>query len=195
MGISGLQYVYGPITGHVAVKKRGQKRRRQMEKSQLGRSAGSTCTQKLAPNFGPAAGRNQLACVTGSDQGTIPNLIDRFLTAYGSPNYIRAATAQDAIEQAIYLTQGKQGTPVSDIENADFILSFGSGILRRLGRYRGACSIFTAVRKYAKKIIQVEPRLSDTAAKANQWLGINPGTETALALSLASCHYQGILIQ
>jgi anaerobic selenocysteine-containing dehydrogenase len=125
-----------------------------------------------------------VACVTGSDQGTIPNLIDRFMTAYGSPNYIRAATAQDAIEQAIYLAQGKLGTPVFDIENADFVLSFGSGILEGWGAPGRMFNLYGS-QKAAKKIIQIEPRLSDTAAKASQWIGINPGTEGALALGLA----------
>jgi anaerobic selenocysteine-containing dehydrogenase len=34
-------------------------------------------------------------------------------------------------------------------------------------------------------VVQIEPRLSNTAAKANQWIPIEPGTEGALALGLA----------
>jgi anaerobic selenocysteine-containing dehydrogenase len=35
------------------------------------------------------------------------------------------------------------------------------------------------------KVIQIEPRLSNTAAKSDKWIPINPGTEAALALGIA----------
>ncbi len=182
MGISGLQYLYGPSRVTSPLKREGKRGEGKWKKVSW-EEALAAVTGKLAELR--ANGRPQsLACITGSDQGTIPNLIGRFLTAYGSPNYIRAATAQDAIEQAIYLTQGKQGTPVPDIENANFIISFGSGILDGWGLPGRMFNLY-GNQKTPKKIIQVEPRLSDTAAKANQWIGINPGTETALALGLA----------
>jgi anaerobic selenocysteine-containing dehydrogenase len=106
------------------------------------------------------------------------------MTVYGSPNLMRQASAQDAGEQAVFLTQGKQGTPGFDIENADFILSFGSGILDGWGSPGRMFGLYGA-RNPKQKIIQIEPRLSDTAARANRWIGINPGTEGALALGLA----------
>ena len=34
-------------------------------------------------------------------------------------------------------------------------------------------------------VVQIEPRLSNTAAKADKWYPINPGTETTLVLGLA----------
>jgi len=182
MGISGLQYLYGPSRVTSPLKREGKRGDGKWKKVSWDEALAAV-SGKLAELR--ANGRPQsVACITGSDQGTIPNLIGRFLTAYGSPNYIRSATAQDAIEQAIYLTQGKQGTPVFDIENADFILSFGSGILDGWGSPGRMFNLYGS-QKPAKKIIQIEPRLSDTAAKASQWMGINPGTEAALALGLA----------
>ena len=182
MGISGLQYLYGPSRVTSPLKREGKRGEGKWKKISWDEAL-ATVTQKLAELR--ANGRPQsVACITGSDQGTIPNLIGRFMTTYGSPNYIRAATAQDAIEQAIYLTQGKQGTPVFDIENADFILSFGCGLLDGWGSPGRMFNLYGS-QKPAKKIIQVEPRLSDTAAKATQWMGINPGTEGALTLGLA----------
>jgi anaerobic selenocysteine-containing dehydrogenase len=182
MGISGLQYAYGPSRVTSPLKREGKRGEGKWKKVSWDEALTSV-SKKLA-ELRSSGNPQTVACITGTDQGTIPNLIGRFLTAYGSPNYIRAATAQDAIEQAIYLAQGKQGTPVFDIENADFVLSFGSGILDGWGSPGRMFNLFGS-RKSGKKIIQVEPRLSDTAAKASQWLGINPGTETALALGLA----------
>ncbi len=182
MGISGLQYLYGPSRVTSPLKREGKRGEGKWKKVSWDEALADV-TKELAALRG--SGRPQsVACITGSDQGTIPNLIGRFMTAYGSPNYIRAATAKDAIEQAIYLAQGKQGTPVFDIENADFVLSFGSGILDGWGAPGRMFNLYGS-QKASKKIIQVEPRLSDTAAKATQWIGINPGTEGALALGLA----------
>ena len=41
-------------------------------------------------------------------------------------------------------------------------------------------------KKAGGKVVQVEPRLSNTAAKSDKWIPINPGTEGALALGLAN---------
>jgi anaerobic selenocysteine-containing dehydrogenase len=182
MGISGLQYLYGPSRITSPLKREGKRGEGKWKKISWDEALAAV-GKELAALRG--SGRPQsVACITGSDQGTIPNLIGRFMTAYGSPNYIRAATAQDAIEQAIYLAQGKQGTPVFDIKNADFVLSFGSGILDGWGEPGRMFNLYGS-QQATKKIIQIEPRLSDTAAKATQWIGINPGTEGALALGLA----------
>ncbi|MBC2715962.1 MAG: molybdopterin-dependent oxidoreductase [Desulfobacteraceae bacterium] len=182
MGISGLQYLYGPSRVTSPLKREGKRGEGKWKKVSW-EEALTAVAKKLAELR--ENGRPQsVACITGSDRGTIPNLIGRFLTAYGSPNYIRSANAQDAIEQAIYLAQGKQGTPGFDIEKADFILSFGSGLLDGWGSPGRMFNLY-GNQKPAKKIIQIEPRLSDTAAKATQWIGINPGTEGALALGIA----------
>jgi len=182
MGISGLQYVYGPSRITSPLKREGNRGEGKWKKVSWDEALAAV-TKKLAELR--SSGRPQsVACITASDQGTIPNLIDRFMSVYGSPNFIRSATANDAVEQAVYLTQGKLGTPVFDIENANFILSFGSGILDGWGAAGRMFNLYGNGKQF-KTIIQIEPRLSDTAAKANQWVGINPGTETALALGLA----------
>ncbi len=183
MGISGLQYLYGPSRVTSPLKREGNRGEGKWKKVSWDEALAAV-SKKLAELR--SSGRPQsVACITGSDQGTIPNLIDRFMSVYGSPNFIRSATANDAVEQAVYLTQGKLGTPVFDIENANFILSFGSGILDGWGAAGRMFNLY-GNGKQSKTIIQIEPRLSDTAAMANQWLGINPGTETALALGLAN---------
>jgi anaerobic selenocysteine-containing dehydrogenase len=41
-------------------------------------------------------------------------------------------------------------------------------------------------RNSGAKFLQIEPRLSNTAARSDKWIAINPGTEGALALGL--CH-------
>jgi len=123
--------------------------------------------------------------ISGSDRGTVPRLFERFLTVYGSPNFIRTPSIMDSYELTLHLTQGVQASPGFDFENANFILSFGSGILDGWGspvRMFRANSIW---RDTGAKVIQIEPRLSTTAAKSDKWIPINPGTEGYLALGIA----------
>jgi len=86
---------------------------------------------------------------------------------------------------ALYLMQGVQATAGFDVEQSDFVISFGSGVIEGWG---SPVRMFQANSKRVAgqaKLIQVESRLSTTAAKADQWVPINPGTETSLALGLA----------
>jgi menaquinone reductase, molybdopterin-binding-like subunit len=182
LGLAGLQFLYGPSRVKSPVKrvgKRGEGRWQQITWEEALAEVGKRLSD-LRENHQP----HTVACIAGSDRGSIPNLISRFMTVYGSPNFIRSATAADTLEQVIYLTQGQQGTAGVDLENADFILSFGCGILDGWGAPGRMFDLFGRMHQTVR-IVQVEPRLSDTAACADQWIGINPGTEGALALGLA----------
>jgi anaerobic selenocysteine-containing dehydrogenase len=48
---------------------------------------------------------HSLACICDSDRGTVAGLLDRFLTVYGSPNFIRTPSIQDNYELALYLSR------------------------------------------------------------------------------------------
>jgi anaerobic selenocysteine-containing dehydrogenase len=130
-----------------------------------------------------------VACILGSDRGTVPQLFDRFMKAYGSPNFIRAASAEDTYELAMGLMHGATDSVGYDLERANFILSFGSGLIEGWGspvRVIQAHSIWrSGDLKERATVVQIEPRLSNTAAKADSWHPVNPGTEGALALGLA----------
>jgi menaquinone reductase, molybdopterin-binding-like subunit len=67
-----------------------------------------------------------------------PGCSKRLMTAYGSPNFMRMPSADDAYQTALRLTQGVDGYAGLDVENADFILSFGSALAGRLRMRRCA---------------------------------------------------------
>jgi menaquinone reductase, molybdopterin-binding-like subunit len=71
------------------------------------------------------------------------------------------------------------------VAQADFVLSFSSGLIEGWGSPVYMFRARNAMRQKGGRISQVEPRLSKTAAKADQWVPIKPGTEGALALGLA----------
>jgi anaerobic selenocysteine-containing dehydrogenase len=147
---------------------------------------------KVAEKLGDLRHKGQsstVACILGSDRGTVSGLFARFLAAYGSPNFIRTASSEDTYELALGLMQGTTGSAGYDLERATFVVSFGSGLIEGWGspvRVIKAHSMWRSNNsKERATVVQIEPRLSNTAAKADNWYPVNPGTEAALALGLA----------
>jgi anaerobic selenocysteine-containing dehydrogenase len=89
----------------------------------------------------------------------------------------------------VLLTQGWPSPPALDIDHTRYLLSFNYALLdsaqpsvHLLGSYafmrRGRPGI-------RARFVQIEPRLSVTAIKSDEWVPVQPGTEGALALGLA----------
>ena len=109
----------------------------------------------------------------------------RFMTAYGSPNVMSTPSIQDTMEMTLQLMHGTDATAGFDFENSDYILSFGSGLIEGWGSPVRMFRANSAWKENGTKVVQVEPRLSNTAAKSDQWIPINPGTDAALAMGIA----------
>ncbi len=116
-------------------------------------------------------------------------LIQRFMEAFGSPNYTRIPDVEDTYALVNLLMEGDRGPMSYDLENADFVLSFGCGLLEGWGapgRVLNAWGLWRSdPRKGKTTVVQVEARASNTASKADRWLAVRPGCEAALALGLA----------
>ncbi len=186
-GLSGLQLLYGPTRVKTPLKRAGKRGEGKWTKISWQEAIGEVAQAlgKLRDGGQP----HTLAAVMGSDRGTVSQLMQRFMSAYGSPNFFRMPSVQDAYEQALYLMQGERAMAGFDVDNADFVLSFGSGLIEGWGapvRMIRACGKWV---QDGVRIVQAEPRLSNTAAKAavnGDWLPIKPGTEAALALGIAN---------
>ncbi|MBI4413769.1 MAG: molybdopterin-dependent oxidoreductase [candidate division NC10 bacterium] len=115
----------------------------------------------------------------------------RFAEAYGTPNYIRVRCfSPERPALAHQLMQGVT-TPLGyDLGEAQFILCFGAGLLESwLGPVHGS-QAFARLRRSEDRprgrFVQVDPRRSPTAAKADRWVPIVPGTDGVLALGIAN---------
>jgi len=79
--------------------------------------------------------------------------------------------------------------PIFDVANATYLLSFGARFLetwRSPVMYSLAYGEFRqAKNKPRGRFVQVEPRMSLTAANADEWIPARPGTEGAVALAIA----------
>ncbi|MBC2743860.1 MAG: molybdopterin-dependent oxidoreductase [Desulfosarcina sp.] len=184
LGLSGLQLLYGPTRIKSPMKRIGERGEGKWQNISWD-EATAILTEKLT-DIRDKGEAHTVAAIAGSDSGTVPALLQRFMTAYGSPNFIRTPSHRDTDELAVKTLFGAIGRTGFDVENADFILSFGSGIVDGWG---SPVRMFRASSLWKEKnttVVQVEPRLSNSAAKATQWVPVNPGTEADLALGIAA---------
>jgi len=132
-----------------------------------------------------------LAAVDGHRRdSTVGHLVERLLQAVGSPNTLRMPTIEDTYATANLLMQGTDGPMAYDLENADFILSFGCGLIEGWGAPGRVIDAWgrwheDVSKKNEPQIAQAESRASNTASKADIWIAPKPGSEAALALGMA----------
>jgi anaerobic selenocysteine-containing dehydrogenase len=132
-----------------------------------------------------------VAFLSGSTpRGTWATLLERFAGAYGTPNLISYDALDPApIRRAFELTTGLARLPIVDFEHANYLLSIGANLFETFlspVRYNRAYGQMRQGRPGVRgKFVQAEPRLSSTAANADEWLPIAPGTEGLLALAIA----------
>ena len=131
-----------------------------------------------------------VAALTGQRPSSMDALWQQFFRAYGSPNLFRMPSPSDSIELAAGLTTGKNVSLAFALESAAYVLSFGADLIEGWGapaRMQNAYALWRKEGngKAATRIVQVASRCSLTAAKADQWVAVAPGTEAALALGIA----------
>ncbi|NNL74993.1 MAG: molybdopterin-dependent oxidoreductase [Desulfobacterales bacterium] len=180
LGLSGTQLLYGPMRVKTPLKK---------VNGRFQKISWDDAIAEISSKLGELRSKgksHKLACISGTDRGTVAELLNRFLSVCGSANFIRTPSMQDSYELTLHLMQGVAGIPGFDVENANFILSFGSGIIDGWGSPVRMFKANSSWKNAGGKVVQIEPRLSNTAAKSNKWIPINPGTEGALALGLAN---------
>ncbi|NNG01457.1 MAG: molybdopterin-dependent oxidoreductase [Desulfobacteraceae bacterium] len=183
LGLSGLQLLYGPTRVASPLKRIGERGDGKWQKITWDQAI-SEVSAKLA-EVRAAGNSHALGAITGPDRGTVSGLLERFLLVYGSANFVRTPTMMDNFEHVLYLTQGVEATAGFDIENADLVLSFGSGIIEGWGSPVRMFKANARLVENGADVFQIESRLSNTAAKSKHWVPINPGTEADLALGLA----------
>jgi len=131
-----------------------------------------------------------IAAVDGNVAGTTTSmLVERFMQAVGSPNYVKPGNITDTYDMGNLLMLGKSSPMAYDLENSDYVLSFGCGLLEGWGspgRVMNAWGLWHDANpaKRKTKVVQVESRASNTASKADFWVTPRPGTDGALALGI-----------
>ncbi|MHC4413780.1 MAG: molybdopterin-containing oxidoreductase family protein [Planctomycetota bacterium] len=135
-------------------------------------------------------GPHSVVVVINGNRGLTRLLWGRFLQAYGSNNLIDWSYPEGhQVYPVAWAMQGLKRGLGYDLPRAKYVLSFGSQWLDAHWSPAQASNGFAAMRAgdpaFRPKFIHIEPRLSLTGAKADEWIPIRPGTEGALAMGLA----------
>ncbi|MFH2129893.1 MAG: molybdopterin-dependent oxidoreductase, partial [bacterium] len=108
----------------------------------------------------------------------------RFLGAFGSSGFFHMPSADDAWEAVTWKLTGRGFVPGYDLERATTVLSFGCAIVEGWGSPLRSMHARSLWKENGTTLVQVEPRLSNTAAAADRWIACNPGAEADLALGM-----------
>jgi len=163
----------------------------------LGRESGSVLDWDAAIQVVADALKNnnpsEVAFLMGMAPDHLFDLVSDLTAAIGAPAPVRfgalgmfesRATLSKAAENLL----GQPAMPFFDIANADVVLSFGANFLETwlspVAYTRGFAKMRRGNPKRRGYFIQFESRLSQTAAKADEWIPIHPGTDGLVALAI-----------
>lgn len=187
-GLAGLQVLYHPDRLRSPLKNMGTRKDPRWEKISWEEAIAT-----VAGRLRELRERRQARAVVFADgraSSLQRRLFQRFLRAYGSPNYLHAPSGLDATQTALYLQQGVPEGVAYDLERTRYLLSFGVNFLEGWGAPAHVMRAFGNWRDPSAgrrtKFVQIEPRFSVTAGRADEWVPLRPGTEAALALGIAS---------
>jgi len=189
VGMGGLQLLYDESLRFTGPMKRGGMRG-SGEFVNISWKEGISLLAKKINELRAKGKPESIVAIDGNRKGsTCSLLIEHLIKAIGSPNYIRISNMEDTYEIACKLMAGKSSPVSFDLENSDYILSFGSALIDGWGSPGRIINAWSMWHDYSlkerPKIVQIEPRSSDTASKATEWVAIRPGTEAAFALGIA----------
>jgi anaerobic selenocysteine-containing dehydrogenase len=117
-------------------------------------------------------------------------VVQQFLAKLGAPPPIPwELFDDDVVRRANGLSFSRAQLPTFDLANARFVLSFGADFLGTWNSPVSQSHAYGEMRQGRRGIrgsfVQVEARMSQTGANADQWVPVRPGTDAVLALGLA----------
>jgi len=148
--------------------------------------------QLLSQLDGLATSGNQraLAFLQRPSAGHRSDLVAAFLDRFGAPPALGYELfGDDVLRRANLVSFGRHQLPTFDLSQARYVISFGADFLGTWNSPVAQSAAYGRMRQgrpgVRGKFVQLEPRMSQTGANADEWLPINPGTEGVLALGLA----------
>lgn len=133
---------------------------------------------------------HKLAIFCGLNSISNEDLVHRFAVAYGTPNVVAADSLENEAEKSgQWMADGNYVHSAYDLEHTNYILAFGASVVesqKPLARNLRMWGKIRRERPNRAKIVIIDPRYSVTAAKADLWIPIKPGTDGALALAMAN---------
>lgn len=135
-------------------------------------------------------GASQIAFLSRPRRGRRQQLVSEFLRSLGAPAPMAFEVFDDAVlRRANELSFGRHQLPTFDLARTRYLVGFGADFLGTWNSPLAQSVAYGRMRQgqtgVRAKFVQVEPRMSQTGANADEWVAVRPGTEGFLALGLA----------
>ncbi len=177
-GQSGLMNTYDPdrvLTPLIRVGKRGEGKFRQASWDEALDLTAKKMLE-IKQKYGPEA------MVFSSTHNLSQVQFENLLYAYGSPNYgTQRSLCFNAMITAFLMTYGIE-EPSRNYDSVEYILMVGRNMMEAIST--SETSALTDALARGAKLVYLDPRFTKTAAKANEWIPIKPGTDSAFLLAM-----------
>ncbi len=187
-GQAGLQVLYNPDRLRNAVLQTGGRGSRKFEPLYW-----SEAIDILVKKLETVSNPNRIAFLAGLMPSHLYVLSTRLMSSLGaqSPVIYDLNSALEGRSSAVQLSEtifGVPELPIYDLANAEVIFSFGANFLETWMSPVSQSFAYGAMRQgqFGGRgfLVQFEPRLSATAASADEWIPLKPGVEGYVALAL-----------
>lgn len=113
------------------------------------------------------------------------NFMEAFFAAFESPNVVgRASECIASRFVAEGLTWGNISC-LPDLDHTNMLLNFGSNYFEADQWARWLDYNVTKAKNRGMKVVVMDPRLSNSAGKADEWVPVRPGTDVVMILAMA----------
>jgi anaerobic selenocysteine-containing dehydrogenase len=187
-GQAGLQVTYHPDRVRTPLRRTGPRGSGQFKEIKWDDAMKQLVAQLSPLKEGkPASG---LAVLTSPLRGQRKNVVEGFAGAFQHSSVGEFAFFDDAIIRAANAASFNQAAlPTADLAQSNYVISFGADFLGTWNSPVAQAIGYGTMRQGRSgqrgKFVHVEPRMSQTAANADEWIPCKPGTEGVFALSLA----------
>lgn len=142
----------------------------------------------LAERLQNVNNRSGVVLATNPVNAQLGTVVEKFITKYGGRHIPFEPLEQTVLRSAMKNVFQQDVMPDFDIENANYLISFGADFLNTWVspvRYARGYGHFRQGNKPRGTLVHVDSRFSMTGANADDWIYVKPGHEGLLALSMA----------
>ncbi|MCK9492038.1 MAG: molybdopterin-dependent oxidoreductase [Sulfurimonas sp.] len=125
---------------------------------------------------------NRSSLLFCAGEGMAEHTFKQFYQAFGSANWLNhSSICLQTVASGYGVTIGAY--PLADLDNAEYIIMAGANRAEAIVT-PDTMDAFKRTKRRGAKLICIDPRFTNTAAKSDKWLAIKPGTDLAFVLAL-----------
>ncbi|MBI5710865.1 MAG: molybdopterin-dependent oxidoreductase [Candidatus Eisenbacteria bacterium] len=178
-GNTGIRTLYDPDRLKAPMRRKGERGSGEWEAISWDEAIGYAAERldAIRKQYGPEA------LVWFSEDHSFVNPQADFCQLFGTPNYLNHSNLCDVSRKRGFSTVMGDERPLPDLAHSDYVMLFGWNPLSAIKW----CWLPRAMRQGRQgggRLVVVDPVFTHTAAKADEWVPIRPGTDGALALAI-----------